>query len=540
MYKICSIQFTNHPVLGNLFLNFCDKTGTPVDTVILAGENGTGKSTILHEMYNFLSGPGKFDIKMEMEITNEEKENYKIYYGAQVTGGSRSSWSKVVKHVGTTISDYTSRDKLGLKGIYSDTEIGFKGGQIHTVSSSQLDAFEGNHMSSTNLPNEVKQLLIDIQALDDAAIAQAVQDNPTARYCELQVPRRMERFTNAFGRMFDDLSYSRIDNVGGHKEIYFRKKGKEIPIDDLSSGEKQIVYRGCFLLRDRNAINGAFVFIDEPEISLHPKWQMKIMDYYKGIFSDAEGKQTSQIFVVTHSPFIIHNENRRNDKVIVLARDDAGNVIVKDRPEYYNFTSEEAVQDAFAIDLGPSMKPTVYLEGKTDVQYFRKAAEVFGMALPFDFECVGYIDEKGNARNTGSTYIKKAYDFLAARQFPVKFICLSDCDTGFKEESKGNVLNTTLKKYDNLWGINVGIENALVFPGSMDKETYYAITETVKPDGGREAHSVLKKQELCDAVCHMPEDVQREILIHLKEKIEELLAWYNGESGYESGNQKQD
>lgn len=395
-------------------------------------------------------------------------------------------------------------------------------------------------MSSTNLPNEVKQLLIDIQALDDAAIAQAVQDNPTARYCELQVPRRMERFTNAFGRMFDDLSYSRIDNVGGHKEIYFRKKGKEIPIDDLSSGEKQIVYRGCFLLRDRNAINGAFVFIDEPEISLHPKWQMKIMDYYKGIFSDAEGKQTSQIFVVTHSPFIIHNENRRNDKVIVLARDDAGNVIVKDRPEYYNFTSEEAVQDAFAIDMGPSMKPTVYLEGKTDVQYFRKAAEVFGMVLPFDFECVGYIDEKGNARNTGSTCIKKAYDFLVARQFPVKFICLSDCDTKFKEESKGNVLNTTLKQYDNRWGISVGIENALVFPESMDKERYYAITEIVKPDGGREAHSVLKKQELCDAVCHMTEEVQQEILIHLKEKIEELLAWYNGESGYESGNQKQD
>lgn len=230
----------------------------------------------------------------------------------------------------------------------------------------------GNRMSSPSLPNEIKQLLIDIQALDDAAIAQAVQDNPTARYCELQVPRRMERFTNAFGRMFDDLSYSRIDNVGGHKEIYFRKKGKEIPIDALSSGEKQIVYRGCFFLRDRNAMNGAFVFIDEPEISLHPKWQMKIMDYYKGIFSDAEGKQTSQIFVVTHSPFIIHNENRRNDKVIVLARDSAGNIIVKDRPEYYNFTSEEAVQDAFAIDMGPSLKSRVFLEGKRMCSILRK------------------------------------------------------------------------------------------------------------------------------------------------------------------------
>ena len=92
----------------------------------------------------------------------------------------------------------------------------------------------------------------------------------------------------------------------------------EIPIDNLSTGEKQIVYRGCFLLKDVNATNGAFVFIDEPEISLHPKWQMKIMDYYKGIFTDESGQQTSQIFAVTHSPFIIHNDNRSNDKVIIL------------------------------------------------------------------------------------------------------------------------------------------------------------------------------------------------------------------------------
>lgn len=68
----------------------------------------------------------------------------------------------------------------------------------------------------------------------------------------------------------------------------------------MSSGEKQIIYRGGFLLKDAAAMNGAFVFIDEPEISLHPRWQ-KIMDYYKGIFTDENGIQTSQIFVVTHS-----------------------------------------------------------------------------------------------------------------------------------------------------------------------------------------------------------------------------------------------
>lgn len=41
-------------------------------------------------------------------------------------------------------------------------------------------------------------------------------------------------------------------------------------------------------------------------------WQMKIMDFYKRIFANGSGIQTSQMFVVTHSPFIIHNKNRRN------------------------------------------------------------------------------------------------------------------------------------------------------------------------------------------------------------------------------------
>lgn len=159
--------------------------------------------------------------------------------------------------------------------------------------------------------------------------------HPGTNTDKINIHERMPRFTKAFARMFDNLEYSRIQNINGHKAILFTKNGKLIPIDALSSGEKQIVYRGCFLLKDANAMNGAVVFIDEPEISLHPKWQMKVMDYYKGIFTDEFGCQTSQIFAVTHSPFIIHNENHRRDKVIVLTRDPSGSIIVKDRPEYY-------------------------------------------------------------------------------------------------------------------------------------------------------------------------------------------------------------
>ena len=67
----------------------------------------------------------------------------------------------------------------------------------------------------------------------------------------------------------------------------------------------------------------------------------KILDYYKSIFTNEAGIQTSQIFVVTHSPFIIHNPQRKNDKVIVLGRDKDGCISVKDKPEYYKCTSSD-------------------------------------------------------------------------------------------------------------------------------------------------------------------------------------------------------
>ena len=170
------------------------------------------------------------------------------------------------------------------------------------------------------------------------------------------------------------------------------------------------------MLKDANAMNGTFVFIDEPEISLHPNWQMKIMDYYKGIFTGEDGKQTSQIFAVTHSPFVIHNDNRRNDKVIVLARDENGDIVVKDKPEYFKCNSVEVVQDAFSIRSFEGPKSNVFLEGRTDEKYFNKAVEIFGFTnLPFEFHWVGYMKNAKDEEFTGKDALNKAAQFLIGR-----------------------------------------------------------------------------------------------------------------------------
>ena len=109
--------------------------------------------------------------------------------------------------------------------------------------------------------------------------------------------------------MFTDLKFEGITNSNGFKDVLFKnKKNDEIRIDDLSTGEKQIVIRGGYMLKYQKFIKSNFILIDEPELSLHPEWQKKILQFYKKLFTDENGKQTAQIFVATHSPFIIQQD----------------------------------------------------------------------------------------------------------------------------------------------------------------------------------------------------------------------------------------
>src|SRR5690606_78649 len=86
--------------------------------------------------------------------------------------------------------------------------------------------------------------------------------------------------------------------------ILFKKNNKEISIDNLSTGEKQIVFRGIYLLRNNQQLKQSAIMIDEPELSMHPRWQQNILQYYKSLFTEA-GNQLAQMFIATHSEYVI-------------------------------------------------------------------------------------------------------------------------------------------------------------------------------------------------------------------------------------------
>lgn len=333
MIKIKSIQFPQeHSVLGNLELNFCDNNGTPADTIIIAGENGTGKTTILEEIYKIMKYECDCkDLKLEVLCGSENKVI--IYNGELEVYNVRADGIRMERIRSVTCNDISINQieiNFGENGqtnnsIYSTVNINFSpNNKIKEIKTNGLDnKDERNHEFNEKTATNIKQLFVDITNYDNKIIADKARENMGEKITEEMLQGRMDRFKNAFDDMFiNNIKYKGIDNINGNIEILFEKKGKEISIDDLSSGEKQIVFRGAFLLQNKEALNGAVVLIDEPEISMHPKWQQKILDYYRKLFLD-NNKQTSQIIVSTHSNFVIENavqklKQQQQENIVII------------------------------------------------------------------------------------------------------------------------------------------------------------------------------------------------------------------------------
>lgn len=268
------------------------------------------------------------------------------------------------------------------KCIYSVAEVNFHNDKIASVTSMELDEDKNSEKQTSELSKKITQLLVDIKASDDSDLSYWVSNNPGKIPPDEIKEKRMKRFKNAFKYMFgDDLFFDCIKNENSHKEIYFKRKDKLISIDNLSSGEKQIVYRGSFILKNITKLVNSIILIDEPELSLHPIWQQKIIEYFRRMCLDENGKQICQIIVSTHSPFILHSEERKNDKVIILKRDNNGVIFQPDDKKFYKCTSIETIEEAFSLneyisEIKKFGKKTIILtEGKTDYKHLQNAME---------------------------------------------------------------------------------------------------------------------------------------------------------------------
>lgn len=110
---------------------------------------------------------------------------------------------------------------------------------------------------------------------------------------QAEMKARIEDFRSVINGLFQETE-KHIEIEGNKFNIV--SKGQILPIDALSSGEKQIllIMLRVFLLEGKES----YVLLDEPENSLDISWQYKLIDTLTKLNPNA------QFFIATHSPSI--------------------------------------------------------------------------------------------------------------------------------------------------------------------------------------------------------------------------------------------
>jgi predicted ATP-binding protein involved in virulence len=327
--KILSIQYFNHPVFLNHKVTF-DSNGVKAINFII-GNNGSGKTKVLDTIYeSFVDnmhgqfGDKTYEIHFEILLSTEEsallnESNNKFTF---VIDKSANGISK--KIIDPQSGNQIRHNEFNfIKMIYSTVEVNFGGANIQSVTGKNIDDNKAPKERSSNLSNEIPQLLIDISNLDDGEIASSVRNaNASVSILPQDILKnhgtRLSRFTNAFDKIYgNSKKFEKIDNRNGSKNIIFKdNQGQEVTLNDLSTGEKQIIYRIGYILKNLGNINGAIILIDEPEISLHPEWQIKLKDFLEELFTGYD----VQFIIATHSPYIFKSFKPESDVCIKIDR----------------------------------------------------------------------------------------------------------------------------------------------------------------------------------------------------------------------------
>ncbi len=115
--------------------------------------------------------------------------------------------------------------------------------------------------------------------------------------------------------------YTIIQNLRNLKIIrditlYVYRFGQKYSFDECSSGEKHILF--AFLNIARHIRDNSLILIDEPEISLHPNWQMIYITALKQLFRDYP---SCHFVIASHSPYLVSDLNPESSSLIVLGMD---------------------------------------------------------------------------------------------------------------------------------------------------------------------------------------------------------------------------
>ena len=361
--KIKNLHIEEYNGLEKLDINF-ESERKVLNLIVLAGINGSGKTRVLESIRYWFEMFRSKAVNVELFYEENEREVLEsLTHSEGLTEVEKEAQKDIeftdclrnikfynydYRHNKTENRNYNSKiisrsfEKLKIfpKIIYVPTEINF----------------EKIKKAQTNLKKEYSFInIVDSYEIKDIPSYIATRISKVANEEEDltmgQVRKKVFAEINGIFEILElDVKLSEISKDENSMPIFTDSSGKKFGINELSSGEKQLFLRtlAIKMLEPENSI----IMIDEPELSLHPKWQQKIVDVYRKI------GRNNQIILATHSPHILGSVEKEN--IILLEKNENGIVKVKTGDEFgnsYGQTTGRILEDIMGLetDRNPSV-----------------------------------------------------------------------------------------------------------------------------------------------------------------------------------------
>ena len=362
--KIRKIKIKNYKIFDDLELDFTDSDGMALDTIVLAGINGSGKTSILQLLQKIFSA--KSNLLRIQDISHDFDENKNAIICEELTIEFESSLDFIkvfieliynfkqqalkrkfnvqgifysLKSITTKLTGSRikkgdikifefcykteiNKEKFTIKqndflpfGVLSENDISKYFSVLYFVASSfELNDYSNNKeifdtLSTTKQSYETNGVvkLVDIfshkKEIEDYLVNSIIDSVLENR--ETTVKDAVDIRIKEVNQILRNIKINtKLIDLTSERAVFESPNRKKISIDDLSSGEKQLYYRAAFL--SKLNIKNSLILVDEPETSLHPTWQRDVIKLYQN------AGENNQVILATHSPHIIASVEPKN------------------------------------------------------------------------------------------------------------------------------------------------------------------------------------------------------------------------------------
>lgn len=327
---------------------------------IFLGENNTGKSTIF-EAFDFLRNNSKKQNSsivnmaypdevaiVEMELTGDLDGVIEQFSPDNKKAAFRGKVYKVdgIEHLKlqrTTIDkrplnlfNSENGEYVNVSGIDAPLKSMFETNFVWADTNPQEEAKFGASTITGNLIGEILNSFVEhpeYQTFIDQYDTTFNSDSSNLKQQLRDVEKRtQEIFENQFGTGNIRFQFEAVTPSSFFKNVkVYINDGTETSMEEKGSGMQRAVALAMVqvyadILReqsDSEIRKPLFLFIDEPEICLHPKAQEKLFNAL------LELSKNNQIFITTHSPFFLSSEHVRRMNLFVCKSTDNGPSVTK-------------------------------------------------------------------------------------------------------------------------------------------------------------------------------------------------------------------